>query len=109
DRGPVAGVFLHAVEQPLEAKRVLADEELAQLALDDRLDDRQRRAGSLADAHDPLVGLHLEDEARSGLADAAGPLERLAERHPDRGRLDTCDPQERVYARAPSVDCQLSG
>jgi hypothetical protein len=109
DRGPVAGVFLHAVQQPLEAQRVLADEELLELAFDDRLDDRERRPGRLPDADDALVGLDLEDQTRRGLADATGPLQRLPERHPDRSRLDTCDPQERVYARARSMDCQLSG
>ena len=81
------------------AERILADQELPELALDDRLDDGERRPGGLTDADDALRGPELEDQPGRGLADAAGPLERLAKRHPDRGRLDACDPQDRVYTR----------
>ena len=40
------------------------DEELRELAVDDRLDRRERRAGRLADADEPLVGVDLDDQAR---------------------------------------------
>ena len=84
------------MDEPLDPERVLADEELRELAVDDRLDRRQRRAGRLADADEPLVGVDLDDQAGGRLADPAGPLQRLPERHANRRRLHACDPQEAV-------------
>ena len=59
----------------------------------------QRRAGRLADADEPFVGVDLDDEARGRLADATRPLERLPHRRAHRRRLDACDPQRKAYTR----------
>ena len=70
------------------------DEELRELAVDDRLDRREGRAGRLAEADEPLVGVDLDDQAGGRLADPSRPLERLPQWDANRRRLDACDPQE---------------
>ena len=61
DAAPVARELLHPMDEPLRAERILADEELRQLLLDDRPDRRQRRPGRLAEADDALVGMDLDE------------------------------------------------
>ena len=93
DVGPVARVLLHAVQEPFDPQRVPADQELPELSVDDRLDRRQRRSGSLADADEPLVRAQLDDQSRSRLADPAGPLERLLQRDAHGRGFQACYPQ----------------
>ena len=95
DPAPVAGELLHPVDEPLRAERVLADEELRQLRLDDRPDRRQRRSGSLADADDTLVGVDLHEQPRSGQPRPAGPDEGLAHRRAHGNCMDAGDPHRR--------------
>jgi DNA-binding transcriptional regulator YhcF (GntR family) len=93
DALPVPRVLLHAVYEPLDPERVLPDEELRELALDDGLDRRERRPGRLADPDQALVGVELDDQPRCGLPDASRPLQRLAERDADCRSVHACNPQ----------------
>lgn len=89
DRLPVAGVLLHPVDEPRGAERVLADEELRKLPVDDRLDRRQGRPRRLADPDETLVCVDLDDQPGGGLADAPGPDQGLPEWRAHRRRLHT--------------------
>ena len=109
DPAPVARELLHPVHEPLRAERILADEELRQLRVDDRPDRRQRRPGSLADADDSLVRVDLDEQAGGGLARPARPDERLPHRRAHGNRIDAGDLHRRLATLGPaSQDCQPS-
>ena len=96
------------MQEPFDPERILAGEELRELAVDDRLDRRERGAGRLAQADEPLVGLDLDDQPGGRLADAPSPLEGLPEGDANRRRLDTCDPQEGRRVSSARRYCQPS-
>jgi hypothetical protein len=57
------------MHEPFDPEWVLADQELGELAVDDRL-DRRERGSRPRRAHEPLVELRLDIWAESRLADA---------------------------------------
>ena len=95
DPAPVARELLHPVHEPLGAERVLPDEELRQLGLDDRPDRGQRRPGCLADADEALVGVDLDEQPGCRQAGSSGPDERLAHRSANGDGMNAGDPHER--------------
>ena len=100
DPAPVPRELLHAVHEPLDPQRILADEELRQLRVDDRLDRRQRRSGRLADPHQALVGVDLDEQARRRMPGAARPDQRLPHGGPHSDRFDLGDPHRDGYTTA---------
>ena len=92
---PVAGELLHPVHEPLRAERVLPDEELGQLRVDDRADRRERRSGSLADADDTLIGMDLDEQPGRRQPRPAGPDEGLTHRRAHWNCMDAGDPHRR--------------